>query len=324
MLRPLAILAALMSLAFAATARAEQPVTNTNDSGPGSLRNALATAIPGDIIEIPPGTYSLTSGQLVANDDNITLQGQLSGTDKPVIQSTGGFRVLCVDGAFDVTVEDLVIHGGTAAPPAVGTACADFQGGGIHAEAGSTLDVRNSWVQHNTASPAQGGGGGIFAAGQLFVSDSIVRHNTTTAGLTVGNNNGGGGIRWTGSGFPSFTITDSTIYENTATVGGNGSGGGGVYSANAPDLTNVTLSGNQHLAAAGVPTGGGGGGLFVQAGVPGSILHATFVGNHSDRVGGALGGSSTDLENSVFQANTATSDPDCASGAANCIFAAIS
>jgi hypothetical protein len=314
--RPIAILAALLSLVFVASAHAEQPVTNTNDSGPGSLRNALATALAGDIVEIPPGTYSLTSGQLVANDDNITLQGQLAGTDKPVIQSTGGFRVLCVNGAFDVTVEDLVIHGGTAAPGA-GGACADSQGGGIHAEAGSILRVQNSWVQHNTASPAQGGGGGIFAAGDLFVSDTIVRHNTTTAGLAVGNNNGGGGIRWTGSGFPSFQITDSTVYENTATVGGNGSGGGGVYSANPPDLTNVTFSGNQHLAAAGVPTGGGGGGLFVQAGVPGSIVHATFFGNHSDRVGGALSGAQTTLANSLFHANTATTSPDCAAGSAD-------
>ena len=313
-IRPLAILAALLSLAFAASAHAEQPVTNTNDSGPGSLRNALATAVPGDIIEIPPGTYSLTSGQLVATDDNITLQGQLAGTDKPVIQSTGGFRVLCVDGAFDVTVEDLVIHGGTAAPGA-GGACADSQGGGIHAEAGSILRVQNSWVQHNTASPAQGGGGGIFAAGDLFVSDSIVRHNTTTAGLAVGNNNGGGGIRWTGSGFPSFQITDSTIYENAATVGGAGSGGAGIYSGGAPSLTNVTLSGNNHVASAGA-AGGGGGGILVSA-TGGLLEHVTFFGNHSDRQGGALGGSSTDLENSVFHANTATSDPDCAPGAAD-------
>ena len=313
-LRPLAILAVLLSLAFVASAHAEQPVTNTNDSGPGSLRNALATAVAGDIVEVPPGTYSLTSGQLVANVNNITLQGQLAGTDKPLIQSTGGFRVLCVNGRVNVTVEDLVIHGGTAAPGA-GGACTDSQGGGIHAEPGSTLNVQNSIVQHNTASPAQGGGGGIFAAGSLSVSDSIVRHNTVTAGLTVGNNNGGGGIRWTGSG--SFDVTNSTVYENTATVGGNGSGGGGIYSANAPDLTNVTLSGNQHLAAAGVPTGGGGGGLFVQAGVPGSIVHATFFGNHSDRVGGALSGAQTTLENSLFHANTATTSPDCAAGSAD-------
>ena len=311
-LRLLAILA-LLSLAFAASAHAADPITNTNDSGPGSLRNALATAGLNDTIAIPPGTYSLTIGQLVAEDNGLTLTNQ-PGADKPTIASTGNFRVLCVDAPNAVTVRGLVIHGGTAAPGGGGH-CDDSQGGGIHAEAGSSLTVDDSIVQHNTAAPAQGGGGGIFAAGNLAVSDSIVRHNTTTAGLVVGDNNGGGGIRWAGSG--NFSITDSTVYENTATVGGAGSGGGGVYSNGAPNtLTNVTFSGNVHVAGAGSAAGGGGGAILVKT-AAGTIRHATFFGNHSDRDGGALSGSSTSLQNSVFAGNTAQSNPDCGIGAAN-------
>ena len=38
----------VLPLAFAASAHAAAPVTNTNDSGPGSLLNALATEITGD------------------------------------------------------------------------------------------------------------------------------------------------------------------------------------------------------------------------------------------------------------------------------------
>jgi hypothetical protein len=60
-LRLLAILAVL-PFAFAASAHAAAPVTNTNDSGPGSLRNALETAITGDTIDIPPGTYATFAG----------------------------------------------------------------------------------------------------------------------------------------------------------------------------------------------------------------------------------------------------------------------
>ncbi len=310
-----ALLAVLSSLTFAASAQAAPAVTNTNDSGAGSLRNALANAIPaGDTIEIPPGTYSLTSGQLVANTDNLTLQN-VPGADKPTIQSTGNFRVLCVNGGIEVTLDGLVIHGGQAQPGAPGV-CADSQGGGIHAESGSILNLRNSFVQHNSAAPVQGGGGGIFAAGDLFVSDSVVRHNTLTAGLTLGTDNGGAGIRWTGSGFPSFEVTDSTIYENTATLGGANSGGGGVYSSERPTLTNVTFSGNLDVAGAGAPLSGGGGGILVRT-AGGSIEHATFVGNHSDRQGGALAGSSTSLENTVLQGNSAPSNPDCTAGAAN-------
>src|SRR6187200_1766848 len=91
-LRPFAILAALISLAFAASAHAAPSVDNFNDSGQGSLRNALENADPGDVIPVPFGTYTLTSGQLVANDNNVTLQGQPAGTNKPVIASSGNFR----------------------------------------------------------------------------------------------------------------------------------------------------------------------------------------------------------------------------------------
>ncbi len=313
MLRLLALLAVL-SLALAASAHAADPVTNTQDSGPGSLRQALATANAGETIDVPPGTYSLTSGQLLANDNNLTLRNQ-PGASIPIIQSTGNFRVLCVTGGNTVTVRGLTIQDGRAAPGGVG-ACNDSQGGGIHAEIGSILNVDDSVVQHNTASPAQGGGGGIFAAGELYVLDSIVRHNSTTAGLVLGTDNGGGGIRWTGTGFPEFEITDSSVYGNTATVGGSGSGGGGVYSNQRPTLRNVTFSANSHLAGAGAPAGVGGGGILVKTAL-GSIEHATFFGNHSDQAGGALAGATTTLANSLLHANTAPANPNCAAGSAD-------
>src|SRR5437764_14496259 len=50
-------------------------VTNTNDSGAGSLRQALTIANDGDIIGFAvTGTISLTSGELVI-DKNIIISG---------------------------------------------------------------------------------------------------------------------------------------------------------------------------------------------------------------------------------------------------------
>src|SRR6516225_7440156 len=55
-------------------------VTNTNDSGPGSLRQALAVAINGDTINATgvSGTILLTSGELQITH-NVSITGPSAG-----------------------------------------------------------------------------------------------------------------------------------------------------------------------------------------------------------------------------------------------------
>src|ERR1700746_4164979 len=52
------------------------PVTNTNDSGPGSLRQALAVANDGDTIDATgiSGVVTLTTGALIVSK-NVTIDG---------------------------------------------------------------------------------------------------------------------------------------------------------------------------------------------------------------------------------------------------------
>src|SRR5436305_4164131 len=58
------------------TGAATITVTNTNDSGPGSLRQAIFNASSGDTITFAPSvtTVTLTSGELVI-DKNLTITG---------------------------------------------------------------------------------------------------------------------------------------------------------------------------------------------------------------------------------------------------------
>src|SRR5438105_9707778 len=82
----------LLALAFCATANFAHPatlkVTNTYDSGPGSLRQAIATAAPNDTITFSvTGAISLSTGELVINK-NLTITGP--GVMKLSVQTAPG------------------------------------------------------------------------------------------------------------------------------------------------------------------------------------------------------------------------------------------
>src|SRR5437660_8807886 len=76
-------------------------VTNTNDNGPGSLRQALAIANNGDVIDATGilGAISLTSGELLV-DKSVTING-------------AGADVLAVDGNMISRVFRIAFSGET-------------------------------------------------------------------------------------------------------------------------------------------------------------------------------------------------------------------
>src|SRR4029077_19871698 len=95
--------------------------TNTNDSGPGSLRQVLADANDGDTIGFAvSGTIGLTSGELVI-DRNITISGPGSNL-LTVRRSSGSFRIFNVMPSHNITIQGLTISFGYAQ---------SAQGGGI-------------------------------------------------------------------------------------------------------------------------------------------------------------------------------------------------
>src|SRR5437899_10007857 len=88
-------------------------VTNTNDSGPGSLRQALADVNDGDTITFAvTGAISLTSGELVINK-NITISGP--GADVLAVSRAANvapFRIFHVMLGHIVIIEGLTISNG--------------------------------------------------------------------------------------------------------------------------------------------------------------------------------------------------------------------
>ena len=94
-------------------------VTNNNNSGPGSLRQAIADANSGDTITfdpgILPGTITLTSGSYLIVDKDLTIDGP--GASDLAIDGNNASRVFLISGGT-VAISDVTIQNGSVSETA--------------------------------------------------------------------------------------------------------------------------------------------------------------------------------------------------------------
>ncbi|MCD8483442.1 MAG: hypothetical protein LR015_12755 [Verrucomicrobia bacterium] len=174
-------------------------MTNTANSGVGSLRTTLQSASPNDTIVFSPGlsgaTIILTSGSLTINT-SVTIDA--SDLTLPIrISGNNNNRVLDIGTSGNVTLRSLVIADGTANTP----------GGGIR-NAGR-LVLEEVTVTNNRTTGDFNHGGGIYNAGtgNLTINRSTISNNTASA------NGNGGGLK---NDFGTVQITNSTFSGNRA------------------------------------------------------------------------------------------------------------
>jgi hypothetical protein len=179
-------------------------VTNTNDSGPGSLRQALADANDMDTIDFAvTGTIGLTSSELTI-DKSITISGP--GPDMlAVSRSSNAFRMFHVMPGQTVSIQGLTISSGDA----------QFDTGGGILNDHATLTLTNCSVVANVASY---GGGGVYNDGRngsaaLTIVNSTISGNFSTGGDVA---YGGGIYNDDQNGSATLTIINSTISGNSA------------------------------------------------------------------------------------------------------------
>ena len=219
-------------------------VTNTQDSGAGSLRDTIAAAANGDTIQFDAAlngqTITLTSAQLLI-DKNLTINGP--GADKLTVQrstanGTPAFRIFQISST--VTLAGLTIANGSTPE----------RGGGISCT-GPEVTIANCVISGNSAVS----GGGIYRS--PGVGGPTV--NITNSAISGNSAENGGAIyidSFSGSYFSGaarLTMTNSTISGNVAT-----SLGGGLYNRGSSVITNSTISAN----VATMDAAGGGGGIY--------------------------------------------------------------
>jgi hypothetical protein len=231
-------LSALCLIALNAQA-ATITVTNTNDSGAGSLRQAIVDAHNGDTIGFGvTGTITLATDELLVNK-SVSISGP--GSDNLTVAGSGCSRVFHVSPGVIATIAGLTITNGD------GGDYDGFGGGGIYNDH-ATVTVDKCTVSGNYA-PYQGGGvynNSSNGSATLTVTHSTISGNHAAAPYGVGN---GGGIYNDGSyGSATLTVTNSTFSNNFANLAGP-SGGGAIYNdghVGTATLTvnNSTFSGN--------------------------------------------------------------------------------
>lgn len=229
----LLVFSALVTLAALAPAHAATfTVTNLNDSGPGSLRQAIldseATPDPPHVIEFDAslsGTIELAStlpfikapldilgpgAEVLTVDANqtgrITEVGSFTGQPSDLYRIEG----LTLTGGRAESAGALFSLSGTLTLDGVHLVhneATDFGGGAVEVGDGAILNVIRCVIAHNSAFNS---GGGIMSRGELKVERSAIYSNQVDLE--------GGGLWIDGTA----SVTESTIYGNHA---GNGAGG---------------------------------------------------------------------------------------------------
>lgn len=200
---------------YAAAITVNTPDDELNSDGDCSLREAiraanLDTAVdacsPGSGADeitfalTTPAIITLTQGQLVIENDPLTLTGP--GAAQLTLSGNGAARIFDVAGSAPVTLTAMTLRDGATSG----------SGGAVRSE--SALTVANVVLLANTAS---GDGGAIDVAGNLTLTGSEVLSNTASGE--------GGGVK---AGGGTFSTTNGRFAHNHS-----GSFGGGLY-ANGP------------------------------------------------------------------------------------------
>jgi hypothetical protein len=261
-------------------------VANVNDSGAGSLREAISnanlTSQPDEIVFDSAffdssKTITLTSGEL-----RITQPLKILGPGAKLLQISGNLnsRVFFLTKTALVTLSNLTISNGKA--PVFSQSSLGNYGGGIYIDGGQLY-----LTQVTVADCRAEQGGGIYnGKGTFHIVESIIRNNQALDGRNDGSY--GGGINNDGT----LIIANSSIINNvaqggnptssSASVGGGVGGGIYLYAGNMV-ITNSVISNNSAIGGNSTSGFGGNGSAagILANGLSANISNTLFYNNQA-------------------------------------------
>lgn len=218
---------ALSALAVGILPATTLQVSNTLDSGSGSLRQAVSDAISGDTItfatDLSGQTITFTSGQILLDKSLILDASALPASI--TLSGNHASRVFEISANQTVHLRTLIIQDG-AAP---NLAYPFNTGGGVYNR--GTLTMSDCTVANCQALLGNyPGGGGIESNGALTLNRCTIHSNSSLFG---------GGIEsFPVFGWPVLTINQCTVTNNFASTSGGGINSGGGSTVNQSTVCN--------------------------------------------------------------------------------------
>ena len=253
-------------------------VINTNDSGVGSLRQAVldanaATGADNIIFDIPSGSLITLSSGALNITESVTISGPAQGDSGSIIlDGNDSNQHIVADftstSGQTITLENITLQNGLYAGSSLGL---DKGGGAIFVN-NADLVINHGNITDNRTTGDFSGGGAIFVNN----ADLVVNHGNITDNLTTGEFAGGAGIRvYNGD----LSLNQTTVSDNDSFH--QSSQGGGIIIRNGDiTMTESTISGNRAAQ-------NNGGGIAVINGNT-TIIQSTISGNTAGLKGGGV------------------------------------
>jgi hypothetical protein len=257
-------------------------VTNCDDSGPGSLRDAIGSAPEGAVVDLTAlacSTITLATGEIEVPQKRLFIQGP--GRDALTIDAGGAGRAFYMRQKYDsadpaaIGLGSLTIANGHSATP-----------GGCISSLGAlefdNVHIRDCSVENPTGTAS---GGGIFAFGHVRMANSIVTGNTASGASGAS----GGAIT-----SAKYAELMATTLEGNIASSASGAAYGGAIDAAGVYMIGGRIHHNTARASDGIARGGGiatrGNTDTSEAPGVAYVVYSSLVGNLAEGSAGAYGG----------------------------------
>lgn len=300
--RPLAAtLAAIFAVSATASVTASSTphvpanvvVSNCEDSGSGSLRDAVSNAVSGDTIDMTGltcSTITLTTGTIAIGQSSLAFSGP-------------GRNLLTVDAAtshapvlYHLNTGTLLVENMTVSDGYKYNSSGDSLGGCIHSDGDIVLvdvDVENCMAYATSTHSALGGA--LWAQGSIYLGNSTVTASSAIAyGTGVGDGYASGGGVYAYSGFRSVYSLVAGNYAQSRGL----SFGGGVFARGSSGIYESAIVGNSAGRMGGVALADRSGGIA-------NVFNSTITANYAFLMGGLYVRQPLYLYNSTIAFNRA-------------------